>query len=206
MNRPGATNLHFGKPSMREAGPDPRASPELYRNILLRRLLAFTIDWVLILAVSIGTLVVLSISNVVTVVLTLGALAVPLGLALFIVPFMYYTLTLAGRHAATPGMRIVGLELHTWSGHPPDFGVALLRTVLFHVTVVMLSPLVLVVALFNGRRRALHDWLSGTLVLNCPEPGVAMAGPGPTGDDPDRRPEAARKTHGKVPARRHRGP
>jgi len=38
--------------------------------------------------------------------------------------------------------------------------------VLFWVSVSFLSPLVLLVGLFNGRRRLLHDVVLGTVVIN----------------------------------------
>jgi len=38
--------------------------------------------------------------------------------------------------------------------------------VLFWVSVSVLSPLVLLVGLFNGRRRLLHDVVLGTVVIN----------------------------------------
>jgi uncharacterized RDD family membrane protein YckC len=38
--------------------------------------------------------------------------------------------------------------------------------VLFWVSVSVLSPLVLLVGLFNGRRRLLHDIVLGTVVIN----------------------------------------
>jgi uncharacterized RDD family membrane protein YckC len=38
--------------------------------------------------------------------------------------------------------------------------------VLFWVSISFLSPLVLLVGLFNGRRRQLHDVILGTVVIN----------------------------------------
>ena len=40
------------------------------------------------------------------------------------------------------------------------------HAVLFWVSVSFLSPLVLLVGLFNGRRRLLHDVVLGTVVIN----------------------------------------
>jgi uncharacterized RDD family membrane protein YckC len=38
--------------------------------------------------------------------------------------------------------------------------------VLFWVSVSFLSPFVVLVGLFNGRRRLLHDFVLGTVVIN----------------------------------------
>jgi uncharacterized RDD family membrane protein YckC len=40
------------------------------------------------------------------------------------------------------------------------------HAVLFWVSVSVLSPLVLLVGLFNGRRRLLHDVVLGTVIIN----------------------------------------
>jgi uncharacterized RDD family membrane protein YckC len=40
------------------------------------------------------------------------------------------------------------------------------HAVLFWVSVSVLSPLVLLVGLFNGRRRLLHDIVLGTVIIN----------------------------------------
>ena len=64
-------------------------------------------------------------------------------------------------------MRVVGITLKSWDNRAPDYVQALLRTVLHYATVVFLSPLILVVMLCNTRHRALHDYLSGTVVINC---------------------------------------
>jgi uncharacterized RDD family membrane protein YckC len=42
---------------------------------------------------------------------------------------------------------------------------AILMAVLFYATIGPTGGLVLLVALFNGRRRTLHDLLSGTVVV-----------------------------------------
>jgi uncharacterized RDD family membrane protein YckC len=41
-----------------------------------------------------------------------------------------------------------------------------MHAVLFWVSVSFFSPLVVLVGLFNGRRRLLHDILIGTVVIN----------------------------------------
>ena len=58
------------------------------------------------------------------------------------------------------------LELRTWYGAPGYFVLGAMHAVLFWVSISFLSPLVLLVGLFNGRRRLLHDFMLGTVVIN----------------------------------------
>jgi uncharacterized RDD family membrane protein YckC len=62
-------------------------------------------------------------------------------------------------------MRVFDLELRPVSGERPSFLQALIQTVLFYVTVGMTCSLILLVALFNRRRRTLHDFLAGTVMV-----------------------------------------
>jgi len=41
-----------------------------------------------------------------------------------------------------------------------------MHAVLFWVSVSFLTPLILLIGLFNGRRRLLHDIILGTVVIN----------------------------------------
>jgi uncharacterized RDD family membrane protein YckC len=79
---------------------------------------------------------------------------------------VYYGATLGGPHSATLGMRVMDLELRTWYGAPGYFVLGAMHAVLFWISVSVLSPLVLLIGLFNGRRRLLHDIVLGTVVIN----------------------------------------
>ena len=61
---------------------------------------------------------------------------------------------------------MMDLELRTWYGAPGYFLLGAMHAVLFWISVSVLSPLVLLVGLFNGRRRLLHDIVLGTVVIN----------------------------------------
>ncbi len=144
---------------------DPWTQPELFRAVLTRRVLAFLIDVVILVA----PVVLVSIFITFFGILTLG-----LGWALFwlvsplsvIWALCYYGLTLGGPRAATVGMRMVDLEMRTWYGEKPYFLLGAMHAVLYWVSVSLLSPLVLLVGFFNGRRRLLHDMVLGTVVIN----------------------------------------
>ncbi|MEE8534923.1 MAG: RDD family protein, partial [Kiloniellales bacterium] len=70
-----------------------------------------------------------------------------------------------GHDGATPGMRLLDVEIRVWTGRRPDYVQAFLVALLFYATVLPTSWLVLVVALFNERNRTLHDLLTGTLAV-----------------------------------------
>jgi len=103
-----------------------------------------------------------------------GVVTLGLGWALFwlvspasiIWALVYYGASLGGPHSATLGMRVMDLELRTWYGAPGYFLLGAMHAVLFWISVSVLSPLVLLVGLFNGRRRLLHDVVLGTVVIN----------------------------------------
>ena len=144
---------------------DPWLQPELFRGVLTRRVFAFLID-IVVLAIPV---ILICLFIVVFGVVTLG-----LGWALFwlvspasvIWALIYYGASLGGPHSATLGMRVMDLELRTWYGAPSYFVLGAMHAVLFWISVSVLSPLVLLVGLFNGRRRLLHDVLLGTVVIN----------------------------------------
>jgi len=103
-----------------------------------------------------------------------GLFTLGLGWALFwlawpasvIWAIVYYGASLGGPHSATLGMRVMDLELRTWYGAPGYFVLGAMHAVLFWISISVLSPLVLLVGLFNGRRRLLHDIVLGTVVIN----------------------------------------
>ena len=88
---------------------------------------------------------------------------------------VYYGASIGGPHSATLGMRVMDLELRTWYGAPGYFVLGAMHAVLFWVSISFLTPLVLLVGLFNGRRRLLHDIVLGTVVINSSvrDPGRA---------------------------------
>ena len=63
-------------------------------------------------------------------------------------------------------MRIMDLEMRTWYGAPGYFVLGAVHALLFWISVSVLSPFILLIGLFNARRRLLHDILLGTVVIN----------------------------------------
>ncbi len=98
----------------------------------------------------------------------------PLLLMLGLIPIFYHTLTIGGPRSATPGMSLTGVEVRSWTGERPNYLQAFVQTILFYVTVYPTWSLVLLIALFNERRRTLHDILAGTLVIRHPPVAVVL--------------------------------
>jgi uncharacterized RDD family membrane protein YckC len=154
-----------GGPNVQPHAFDPYSEPELFRGVLTRRVFAFIIDIIL-----------LSIPVVLAVVFiaVFGLVTLGLGWALFwlvspasvIWALVYYGATLGGPHSATIGMRVMDLELRTWYGAPGYFLLGAMHAVLFWISISVLSPFVLLVGLFNSRRRLLHDFVLGTVIIN----------------------------------------
>jgi len=144
---------------------DPITEPELFRGVLTRRIVAFLIDVVVISVPVIAGYLFIAVFGL----LTLG-----LGWMLFwlawpatvIWAIVYYGASIGGAHSATLGMRVMDLELRTWYGAPGYFVLGAMHAVLFWVSISFLSPLVLLVGLFDRRRRLLHDLVLGTVVIN----------------------------------------
>ena len=144
---------------------DPAANPELFEGVLARRVVAFVIDF-LILSIPV---VFVSMFIFVVGVVTFGLGFLFYGLlwpAMVIWAIAYYGLTLGSPASATIGMRAMDIEMRTWYGSPGYFVLGAVHAVVFWVAVSALTPLILLVCLFNDRRRCLHDILVGTVVIN----------------------------------------
>ncbi|MGH6925883.1 MAG: RDD family protein [Propylenella sp.] len=83
------------------------------------------------------------------------------------VAILYAVLTLGGPASATPGMRFMGIEMRTLRGGHMDYGLALLHALGFWFSVAILTPLILIVALFTARKQLLHDLVLGTIAIRA---------------------------------------
>jgi uncharacterized RDD family membrane protein YckC len=63
-------------------------------------------------------------------------------------------------------MRVMEIEMRTWYGAPCYFVLGAVHAIIYWVTISFLTPLILLIAFFNQRRRLLHDMLVGTIVIN----------------------------------------
>ena len=152
---------------------DPALQPELFEGVLARRVMAFLIDIMIIT---------LPLIFVAIFIFMFGLVTLGLGWFLFffygpvavIWALVYYGLTFGGPASATIGMRMVDLEMRTWYGAPCYFVLGAVHAIAFWLTMSFLTPFILLVALFNDRRRLLHDMLVGTIVINNPARASAL--------------------------------
>jgi uncharacterized RDD family membrane protein YckC len=140
-------------------------NPELFDGVLPRRVIAFTIDVVIIAIPVILASIFIFMFGIVT--LGLGWLLFwLLTPATVIGAIVYYGMTLGGPQSATVGMRMVDIEMRTWYGAPSYFVLGAMHAVLFWILISALTPLVLLVCFFNHRRRLVHDIVLRTVVIN----------------------------------------
>ncbi len=124
-------------------------------GVRTRRILALAIDFAVV--------------SVVAFLLWLVLLVLTLGLSLAVLPplfpfvaFFYNGLTVSGRHMATPGMRLLDLEIRRTDGTRVPFLYAAVHAVLFYVS--WMFPPVFLISLLADDKRCLHDMLAGVVV------------------------------------------
>jgi len=125
-------------------------------GVTWRRFVAFCIDFAIISLVftALGFLIVLS----------LGLFAALWSLTPLL-PIAYHSWMIAGRRSATFGMQAMKVEVRTMDGRRPSLLQAFVMTALFYLSLAFLTPLILMIALFNKRGRCVHDILSGTAII-----------------------------------------
>jgi uncharacterized RDD family membrane protein YckC len=135
--------------------PDPRYQQEFYDGVTAKRGIAWMID---VVVISIITLLVSTFTIV-------GLFILPLMYAT--ISFLYRWLTIAGG-SATPGMRVMAIELRDSYGQRLNGGQALLHTVGYFVTMTtVLLQLGSIGAMFaTDRGQGLSDLVLGTVALN----------------------------------------
>ena len=140
---------------------DPALNPEMFDGITFRRITAYVVDFLII---SLLMFVAMSVFWVLGI-LSFGVLSPFLVVLLPFIPLAYHTALIGGPDSATLGMRLFGIESRRIDGGYPGYLQAGLLTVAFYVSVGATGWLILLVALFNGRGRTLHDYLCGTVTI-----------------------------------------
>jgi uncharacterized RDD family membrane protein YckC len=135
---------------------------EYFEGVVGRRIIAFTIDIAIILALTIGVYVLLLVAGI----FTLGLTWLLFGVAFPAVALAYNAYTLSRPQSATIGMRFTDLQMRTWYGAPMYSLLAAFHALLYYFSVTIFTPFILLIAPFNGRKRCLHDFLAGTVVIN----------------------------------------
>lgn len=133
----------------------------LFDGVRTRRVMAFFIDYAIVLLLCIPVAVLVFFIGIFT--LGLGFFLYPILFLLVAIP--YIGLSMGGPNQATPGMRMMNIRVARLDGRPVDFMLAVVHGVLFWGLNAVLTPLVLLATLVLDRKRALHDWLLGTVVV-----------------------------------------
>ena len=126
-------------------------------GVRTRRMMAACFDFVLV--------------SVLVALVWTASVVLTLGFALFILPplwpivaFFYNGLTVSGARMATPGMRMMDLEMRMHdTGARAPFVNAAIQGVLFYVS--WFFPPVFLVSLVDSEKRCLHDILSGVVIV-----------------------------------------
>ena len=136
--------------------PDPYDQPEFYASVPTKRLIAWIIDSVVIVALSV--LVVLLTAFV-------GLFIWPL--LFLVIGFAYRVVTIANG-SATLGMRFAGIELRGPDGARLDMPLALAHTAGYSISMafVILQVISVVMMLTGARGQGLTDAFLGTVAVN----------------------------------------
>ncbi len=146
--------------------PDPERDSQFYEGVPTRRLVAFFVDVVIILAIDAAVFAILGVIGLVT----FGLAWLLIGVAWFAIGFLYRVWTLGSGQSATPGMRLTGIEIRNAAGRRLSKGEAAIHTGGLYLALFFL-PLQIVSVLmmgFGARGRGLHDLPLGSTAINRP--------------------------------------
>ena len=141
---------------------DPATQPQYFDAVLGRRIVVFAVDVAIIFCLSVAAFAFLLVAGI----FTFGLAWLLLGITFPAVALAYNAWTLSRPQSATIGMRLVNLELRLWHGERMYALLAAFHALLYYLSISLLTPLVLLLPLFNVRKRCLHDFLAGTVVIN----------------------------------------
>lgn len=132
-----------------------------FDGVRTRRSLAFLVDCAIVL-----TLIVIAIP----IIGILGFATLGAGWLLYtiigpLVALSYIGWTMGSSKQATIGMRLNRIKLERYDGAPVDMITAIVHAVLFWAGNVILTPFIILVALFTRDKRMLHDIFLGTVVV-----------------------------------------
>lgn len=142
--------------------PDPVQDAEFYDGVPARRFIAWIIDAVIIIALSV-------VATLVAGVMTLGIAFFFAGFLFMATGFLYRVGTISAR-SATFGMMVMGIEFRTLSGHRFEFRDALIHTGIYTLMVMsffgqILSMVTMMAAQYG---RGVPDMVLGSTAINRP--------------------------------------
>ena len=136
--------------------PDPRTQAEFYSDVTIKRFVAWVFDAILI-----------SILTFLVVLFTAFTAILIIGFVSLVISLAYRWLTISA-WSATPGMRLVAVELRNHRGEKLDSNTAFLHSALFLTLKSFIIPQLISIAmmLFTERGQSLHDAFCGVVALN----------------------------------------
>lgn len=140
--------------------PDPKTNPELFESVLLRRIMAFIVDSIIIAVIMLFVTLIIFITGIAT----FGVTWLTLPLVLPFSILLYYASTLGSNRRASVGMQMFDLVLTPTKGLPLDGWRVLIHPIVFWLTIWVFAPL-LFIGLFTARRQLLHDLLTSTMMI-----------------------------------------
>ena len=132
-----------------------------YEEVRRRRMLSFVVDYLLIALLCIPAALAVWVAGVIT----LGLAWILFAVLIPLVAVAYLGITMGGAKQATVGMAMFSLRIRRLDGGHIDAPLAILHGVVFWFIHSVLSPVMLIAALFSSRKRLLHDWLLGTEIV-----------------------------------------
>mgnify|MGYP000128898616 FL=1 len=136
--------------------PNPDTQPDFYRDVPVKRLLAWVADTILVILICLLILPFTAFT---------GLFFFPF--LLLMVGFAYRVVTIANG-SATWGMRLMAIEFRTLDGHRFDLSMAFLHTLGFTIScaipIVQLASAVLMMT--GPRAQGLSDLVLGTVAVN----------------------------------------
>ena len=139
------------------AAPTRVMRADALAGVRTRRILAVCVDFTLVSLL-------VAVLWVVSIVLTFGFALFFLPPLWPIVAFFYNGLSVSGRKMATPGMRLMDLEMRMNNdGARVPFVNAAVQAVLFYVS--WCFPPIFLVSLVDAEKRCLHDIIAGVVIV-----------------------------------------
>ncbi|MFV0246161.1 MAG: RDD family protein [Qingshengfaniella sp.] len=136
--------------------PNPDTHGEFYTDVPFKRFLAWIVDSLMILLITLG---------IVMMTLFIGFAIFPL---IWLGVSLIYRIITVSRHSATPGMRLMAIELRTHRGARFDLTTTVLHNLLytFMLATMLFQVVSIILMLTTARRQGLHDLLLGTAAIN----------------------------------------
>jgi uncharacterized RDD family membrane protein YckC len=139
--------------------PDPQIDQQFYTGVPFKRLIAWLIDFVIIILISMA---------LVMATFGVGAFAFPLLMLASNIGYRIYTLQ---RNSATLGMHLAGIEIRNGQGNKLTLEEAAWHTGIYTIIAISFFALIIsmVMMLVNERGQGIHDYFVGTTAINRPK-------------------------------------